>query len=698
MKSLFIKYILFIFLFSSAIFTYAQQAEYIFNADKSELSVLVNVNKAKLLAEDEYNKRRGLPLRIAKNYPLNLAIDTIGVWQTLSDSSKTWKFTVDVPGAVGLIVRFSDFYIPEGGYLYVYDKNGGINEESMVYTHDDNPRGGAYSLDVFGQDNVVFEYVAPAGSGILSRFTTKHIGYKYDGELPGFNNSNNGCMVNVNCSAAINWQKQKMGVMRLRVNATSGTYTCSGTLINNAKKDKTPYVLTAAHCFPNGTAADVDDTDFFFDYEFSGCSNSSIRPKYKYLNGADLMVWIPDNGGSDGALIKMKNNIPDEWTVYFNGWRLANTDGVIKDGTVIHHPAGDVKKISFYDNYLTSGQWTDTGGIAGIPSAHWLTKYSSGSTNKGSSGAPLFDETGLVVGTLTGGDAACNGKYTNNGTDYYGKMAYHWDKHPNVDLHMKKYLDPDNMGVMNIEGIFNKDDFEQELILSSSTAIVEENSTINILILQGNGEYKVTSGDPYIVTATIEEDKIIVYGNGVGNASLTVSDKLGKTAVIAVQVTEMVVTELKLEKSNVILSKNKSQKVAILSGNGDYQSEFSNSDIASANINGDIIEISPLNLGNTKLTISDRAKQKADVEIEVRFVVEIYAKNNSELYVKVNDDDDDEAIRFITISDLAGRVLYSLKNINKKEYTVDISGIKGGTYLVMVRTQKRKTETRKVAW
>jgi len=693
MKPLFNKLVLLSVLILFSLLVKAQQAEYVFSKDKSKMSVLVDINRAKLLAEDEYNKKRGMPLRIAKNYSFDVAIDTIGVWRTLSDK-KVWKFTIEAPGAKGLIISFTDFYIPQGAYLYVYDNKEKRNEKTWVYTHEDNPRGGPYSLEVYSQDNLVFEYVTSTYIEEKPRFTTCDLGYKYS-DPGGFNHSANGCMININCPTAIEWQKEKMGIIRLRVNTGTGSYACSGTLVNNTKGDKTPYVLTAAHCFPSGTASDVINTEFFLDYEFPGCSNSTVRPQYKYQKGAELMVMNPMNGGSDGALIKMTQNIPDEWVVYFNGWSLANTDGVIKDGTVIQHPQGDVKKISFYENYLTSNTWYENG-VYSAPNAHWITKYTQGSTSGGSSGSPLFDKNGLIVGTLTGGDAACNGKNINDGTDYYGKMAYHWDKSADADQHMKKYLDPDDTGVTSITGIFNKDDFEKDIELSSYSVTLEEISTTDLLIIKGNGNYKITSSDPSIATATISDITILIEGKVVGNTTLTLTDKLGKTVDIDVHVTAMNVVELKLGEDTVRLSKGQSYSVPILQGTGNYQSSLSDANIASATIQDNIVEIKGLDVGDAKLTITDRAKQNADITVMVRQVVEIYSVDKTKLYVKVNDNED--VIKLITISDLSGRVLYSIENIGKNEYWADISNIGGGVFLVMIKTQKRKIETRKVAW
>ncbi len=56
-----------------------------------------------------------------------------------------------------------------------------------------------------------------------------------------------------------------------------------------------------------------------------------------------------------------------------------------------------------------------------------------------------------MVGQLTGGDASCSNL---TGPDYYGKFSYSWDMIGNADsTRLKPWLDPDNTGLDEIDGI-----------------------------------------------------------------------------------------------------------------------------------------------------------------------------------------------------------------------------------------------------
>ena len=126
-------------------------------------------------------------------------------------------------------------------------------------------------------------------------------------------------------------------------------------------------------------------------------------------------------------------------------------------GVTIHHPAGDIKKISTYTTPVESSQWSGTSGT------HWQVYWSETETNwgvteGGSSGAPLYDNTGKIIGALTGGQAACEPDGSGSGTgpdqpDYYGKFSYSWDQNGNDPSQQLKYwLDPINAGITSLPG------------------------------------------------------------------------------------------------------------------------------------------------------------------------------------------------------------------------------------------------------
>jgi PKD repeat protein len=132
---------------------------------------------------------------------------------------------------------------------------------------------------------------------------------------------------------------------------------------------------------------------------------------------------------------------------YWNGWNASTSPTT--GGVSIHHPAGDIKKISTFSGNTVSTQWgTATG-------SHWRVTWTAnanghGVTEGGSSGSPLFDNTGNIIGTLTGGGSFCTAL---SAPDQYGKMAFHWTNNGTTAIEqLKPWLDPANLNVLVFGG------------------------------------------------------------------------------------------------------------------------------------------------------------------------------------------------------------------------------------------------------
>jgi hypothetical protein len=265
-------------------------------------------------------------------------------------------------------------------------------------------------------------------------------------------NNAEGCEVNVKCPEGDAWQNEIRGVMRIMIVKDGAGYWCSGSVLNNVRNNRIPYVLTADHCFEGATASDLQQWMFYFDYVSPTCVNPFVNPTPKTMTGATLKSHGGNGGetGSDFCLVLLNQNIPDTFNVYYNGW--SRKDTASPSGVCIHHPEGDLKKISTYDKPLI------TANFPGNPNpCHWEVTWigtadGHGVTEPGSSGSPIFDNLGRIVGDLTGGDSDCDSSSLDL-PDYYGKFSWSWDKDGSDSTsRLKDWLDPDSTGIMYIPG------------------------------------------------------------------------------------------------------------------------------------------------------------------------------------------------------------------------------------------------------
>ena len=422
----------------------------------------------KIRKEDSINQTLFKPYRFATHINTSIDFSEKATWEKTSEG---WigRLAVSAKEAKGLILYYNQFHLPKEGRLFLYTENK--KQVLGSYTHQNNPPSRYFANEMVHSEKVIMEFNYSRQSLIKPDLTIYEIGYVYRGTdflTKGFGDSED-CMVNINCSEGGDWQDQKRGVVRIAIKNPEGSFWCSGSLVNNTRQNITPYMLTADHCAGEATENDLDQWMFFFNYEAEGCSNPSTEPEYNTMIGAEKRANGGDGGssGSDFYLVELNQLIPNYIDPYYNGW--SNTGEAATSGVGIHHPSGDIKKISTFTNELYSTGWPNSSQNL---ESHWRLSWSEtenghGVTEGGSSGSPLFNESGLIVGTLTGGLSTCEEPFA---SDYYGKFSYSWDRNGNTkEDRLRDWLDPDDTGVNNLSGLSHgeapqrlKADFEAE--------------------------------------------------------------------------------------------------------------------------------------------------------------------------------------------------------------------------------------------
>lgn len=425
---------------------FGQKAKTLALSEPQQKSTLARLDKEKLLQEDEQAPKGRL--RCAIFAPVNQSFPQTGTEEKI-ESGKVYRFQVDAPGAEAVNLALENFCLPKGAELTFYNER--FADVSPIYTWEDNPDDGIFLTDYFAGERLYIELFAPENVEVAPCFIVKEAGYMYR-PLPswlkstGFGGSGS-CEVNINCAEGKSWQQQKKSVARILLRAGYSQYWCTGALMNNTRKDRTPYFLTAEHCANGASESDYRQWKFYFNYEAPTCANPLSDPVANAIlaTGSVKLAEGSYDYGSDFLLLKLTDEILEEHSddLYFNGWTISETAAA--SGVGIHHPMGDIKKISTYNKPLTSNSAT-----------HWKlnwvkTETNWGVTEAGSSGSPLFNQDKLVVGTLTGGNADCNYQ---QGYDLYGKLSFHWASNGTSDKHvLKAWLNPDNENITSLRGL-----------------------------------------------------------------------------------------------------------------------------------------------------------------------------------------------------------------------------------------------------
>jgi hypothetical protein len=405
-----------------------------------------------------YEPGQALFAGLALEAPLNP--DKSGKWEVVTDNIHLWRQVIHVPGALGVGLNFDAFELSEGAKLFIYNP-----DKSLVlgaFDHNNNNGFQIFSTQIIPGETLIIEYQEPYYPGkpernefgLLHLESVIYLGYGggmslFEGEK-GLGDGEP-CHVNVNCTEGDNWQDQKRAIARMLMRVGTSYFWCTGSLINNTAKDTSPLFLSAAHCGTNANDRDMLYWQFYFNFERPACANQGTPPQHLIV-GADLLSLAPIEGGSDFRLLMLHQDPPAYWRPFWNGWDRTNNTSF--SGVGIHHPTGDAKKISTYNVQLISSNPLVSGQQMATNSA-WRVSWSPttnghGVVQGGSSGSPIFNAEGLLIGTLTGGSSSCTNPYA---PDYYGKMWYHWDKNGASDqTRVAPFLDPLNTGQEQLAG------------------------------------------------------------------------------------------------------------------------------------------------------------------------------------------------------------------------------------------------------
>jgi hypothetical protein len=456
--------------------------------------------------EDIQRDKLGLLYRIGLASTVNITPLNSGIWTTLPNGDRKWQLVVKSSGAEALSFLFETFKLYGASTLVITDLNGKLVHNPLT-SDDVESHFRQHAALCFG-DELLLTLIEPKYTQTSELFLDRVMyNYRATGN-PNFQkiNESDPCEINVNCSPVGDlWQDEKKGVARILVVDGGGQGWCTGSLINNTSQDCKPYFLTALHCGVSATAANMTQWKFYFKYEAPSCTNPTTAGTLDdyFITGCLRIADSGDNGGDSGSdflLVKLGSSTNEatiitnlksaNFSAYWNGWN-ANTTATT-GGVGIHHPAGDIKKISTFSGTSVSAGWNGNGLLS-----HWRQSWTSNSnghgvTEGGSSGSPLFNNSqGYIIGTLTGGSSSCNSPTS---PDFYGKMSYHWTSNGTANnLRLKPWLDPTNSGVLTLAGSANPCSSSTGPCTASVSGVCDEYIQ-NVLLNTINSTTACTSG------------------------------------------------------------------------------------------------------------------------------------------------------------------------------------------------------------
>lgn len=320
-----------------------------------------------------------------------------------------WTGVVESPGAVALRLRFDNFFLPRKAELYLYGDTGevfgpytgrGVHGDGEFWSHTVSGSRVTLQLSYTGVETsralAATRYLIADVAHLDERFRLARSGSDEQAGS-GFCAFNAPCIENAMCSTldgaiAPATDAAAQILFEARSGPVKGYFICSGGLVNDTDDGSLiPYFLTANHCISKSSEARSAET--FFDYT-TPCGGGCSFPSVASTLGSSI---VKTGRSGDFSLLQLDQQPPAGAVLL--GW---NSNPIAFDHGAplfrISHPAGAPQAYSEHEvdtGRSECGSW---------PRGTWI--YSSdtfGGTEGGSSGSPVLNSLGQIVGQLSGG-------------------------------------------------------------------------------------------------------------------------------------------------------------------------------------------------------------------------------------------------------------------------------------------------------
>jgi lysyl endopeptidase len=326
------------------------------------------------------------------------AHETFGATRGRGDGSFDWSGVLASDGAAAVRIHFTDFDLPAGAELYVFARNG---MAFGPYTGRGPNGDGDFWTNTIAGEELIVHLTSRAGA---PRFTIAGLGHLTDAfkiarslvpdsSAPCPQNSL--CVVDAACAtpnAAVDVARNAVAHI-LFLSGPGGRllYICSGGLVADSDPaTDVPYFITANHCI--GSRAEASSMETYFFYAASSCGACPSRGMYS-TTGATLLT-----GAHRGDVSLLRLNMPAPAGAAFLGW--TTTPVALTDGEPLFRLSHPRAAPQSYSEHVVD--------ISKPACRSWprgLFIYSRdtlGAIEPGSSGAPVVNAAGQLVGQLSG--------------------------------------------------------------------------------------------------------------------------------------------------------------------------------------------------------------------------------------------------------------------------------------------------------
>lgn len=425
----------------------------------------------------------------------------------ITDGWKIFYLTIYAHGALNVSLQFNQFKLSKRSILSLYTKN----ELTDSITAKENNEYSLWATRVYHGDeiNIVLKVPNQESQDVSININEVYFGFKPFGITPNFGSpgASNPCQVNVACPIGFGWENQRNSVAIINAN---GSY-CSGALVMNTCGTNIPYFLTANHCVvakPN-----VGTWVFQFLYYSTQCNSNTGYREDIQITGSTLRAKSPT---SDFALLQLNQVPPASSGINYAGWRR-NIGGGINPLSVVmlHHPKGDVMKISVDNNPPTPSFFGNA--------FCWQLGLDVGGAEGGSSGSPYFNQEHRIIGQHYG-VFTVNANNPCHPEKFRGRFDVSWAGDGTNSTRLSNWLDPLSSGATttNTTNIASLMNYSLSLSIDGDWFVCpNSSSTYTLNGVPGGLNINWAISNPTIASLTSSANQATVTYLADGNVTLT---------------------------------------------------------------------------------------------------------------------------------------------------------------------------------
>jgi len=363
-----------------------------------------------------------------------------GALQETEDGGFVWAMRVESPDAQAIRLHFRNFSLPQNVEMYFF--GDGTIVDGPYTEVGRNGNGDFWTRSIASESGIVLVRSVGAVSDADRRqisFVVSDLGHirgrppqpvvKSHDSWPCSDNAP--CLVDANCGNAGPAEAAKDAVAKMEWIAGAFINTCTGGLLADTDPStNVPLFLTANHC----TSKSVSNMEFFFNYTTSSCNGSC--PDSLVTGGnppapSAVGFTVLASGRSGDYTLGQLNEAPPSGAVFL-GW--TNAPIASSNGASLHRISNANYGPQVYSEHEVD---PSSSTCRGWPRGERIYSVDiTGATMGGSSGSPVVNASGEVVGQLSGCcgfncgnecDSANNWTVDGALAHYYGNVAAYLD-------------------------------------------------------------------------------------------------------------------------------------------------------------------------------------------------------------------------------------------------------------------------------